>query len=76
MCLAIPMQVKSMTGETALCEIDGVKREASLMLVENVQVGDFVLIHAGFAMEKLDPAEAETTLALFRQLLTDAPDAP
>jgi hydrogenase expression/formation protein HypC len=70
------MQVKSMTGETALCEIDGVKREASLMLVEDVRVGDFVLIHAGFAMVKLDPAEAETTLELFRQLIAAAPDAP
>lgn len=76
MCLAIPMQVKSMTGQTAVCEIDGVKREASLMLVEDVRVGDFVLVHAGFAMEKLDPAEAETTLALFRQLLTAEPESP
>lgn len=76
MCLAIPMQVKSMTGETAVCEIDGVKREASLMLVEDVRVGDFVLVHAGFAMEKLDPAEAETTLALFRQLLAAEPESP
>jgi len=76
MCLAIPMQVTSIAGETALCEIDGVKREASLMLVEDVRVGDFVLIHAGFAMEKLDPAEAETTLELFRQLLAAEPDAP
>lgn len=76
MCLAIPMQVKSITGETAVCEIDGVKREASLMLVENVQVGDFLLIHAGFAMEKLDPGEAETTLALFRQLLAAEPISP
>jgi len=76
MCLAIPMQVKSITGETAVCEIDGVKREASLMLVENVQVGDFLLIHAGFAMEKLDPDEAETTLALFRQLLAAEPESP
>jgi len=76
MCLAIPMQVTSIAGETALCEIDGVKREASLMLVEDVRVGDFVLIHAGFAMEKLDPTEAETTLALFRQLIAAEPETP
>jgi len=71
MCLAIPMQVVSIDGETAICEIDGVKREASLMLVEDVQIGDFVLIHAGFAMEKLDQADAEATLALFRQILAE-----
>ena len=71
MCLAIPMQVVSIDGETAICEIDGVKREASLMLVEDVQIGDFVLIHAGFAMEKLDQADAEATLELFRQILAE-----
>ncbi len=71
MCLGVPMQVKSIAGETAVCEIDGVKREASLMLVEDVLVGDFVLIHAGFAMEKLDPDEAEATLSLFRRILAE-----
>ncbi len=76
MCLGIPMQIKSIIDDTAICEMEGIRREASLMLVEDARVGDFVLIHAGFAMEKLDPAEAETTLALFRQLLADAPDAP
>jgi hydrogenase expression/formation protein HypC len=68
------MQVVSIDGETAVCEIDGVKREASLMMVEDVQVGDFVLIHAGFAMEKLDQADAEATLQLFRQILADCGD--
>ena len=76
MCLGIPMQIKSIIDDTAICEMEGIRREASLMLVEDARVGDFVLIHAGFAMEKLDPGEAETTLALFRQLLADAPDAP
>jgi len=71
MCLGVPMQVVSIEGDTAVCEIDGVKREASLMMVEDVQVGDFVLIHAGFAMEKLDQADAEATLELFRQILAD-----
>jgi hydrogenase expression/formation protein HypC len=70
------MRIKSIVDDTAICEMEGIRREASLMLVEDARVGDFVLIHAGFAMEKLDPAEAETTLALFRQLLADAPDAP
>jgi len=63
------MQVKTIEGETALCEIDGVQRQASLMMVENVAVGDFVLIHAGFAIEKLDEEDARETLRLFRELL-------
>lgn len=69
MCLAVPMMVKSIDGDTAVCEIDGVRREASLMMVEDIAVGDFVLIHAGFAIEKLDQADAEQTLALFRRVL-------
>lgn len=69
MCLAVPMRVTSIDGESAVCEIDGVRREASLMMVEGVAVGDFVLIHAGFAIEKLDQADAEQTLELFRQVL-------
>jgi len=71
MCLGVPMQVVRIDGETALCEVDGVQREASLMMVEGVEVGDFVLIHAGFAIEKLDEKEAQETLALFRQILAD-----
>jgi hydrogenase expression/formation protein HypC len=52
------MQVMSIDGETAVCEIDGVRREASLMMVDGVSVGDFVIIHAGFAIEKLDEENA------------------
>jgi len=72
MCLGVPMRIVSMDGETAICEIDGVKREASLMMIEDAQVGDFVLIHAGFAMEKLDQADAEATLQLFREILAES----
>jgi hydrogenase expression/formation protein HypC len=75
MCLGVPMQVKTIDGEVAVCEIDGVRREASLMLVEGVRVGDFLLIHAGFAIEKLDEADAEETLALFRRLLAEGAGA-
>ena len=69
MCLGVPMMVLSIEGETAICAIDGVRREASLMMVDDVAVGDFVLIHAGFAIEKLDQEDAEQTLALFREVL-------
>lgn len=71
MCLAVPMQVVAIDDTQATCEIDGVKREASLMMLDDVAIGDFVLIHAGFAIEKLDPTEAEKTLELFREVLAD-----
>ena len=71
MCLGVPMQVKSITDDLALCEIDGVQREASLMMVEGVQVGDYVLIHAGFAIERIDEAEAQLTLDALRAALDE-----
>lgn len=72
MCLGIPMQIRSIDGDLAQCEIDGVTREASLMLLADpVSEGDFVLIHAGFAISKLDQQEAEETIALFRQILAE-----
>jgi hydrogenase expression/formation protein HypC len=69
MCLGVPMQVKSIDGEVAVCEIDGVRREASLMMVDGVMVGDFILIHAGFAIERLDAEDAQATLLIFREML-------
>lgn len=70
MCLAVPMQVISSDGETVMAEIDGVKRSASLMMLgEDVVEGDYLLIHAGFAISKLDEQEALETLALMRECL-------
>ena len=69
MCLAVPMRVMTIEGDVAICEIDGVRREASLMMVDGIAVNDYVLIHAGFAIEKLDEAEAEETLRLMREVL-------
>lgn len=69
MCLGVPMQVKTISDDLAICEIDGVQREASLMMLDNVQVGDYVLIHAGFAIEKIDEVEARQTLEVLRAAL-------
>jgi len=69
MCLGVPMQVKSIADDVAVCEIDGVKREASLMMVDGIEVGDYVLIHAGFAIEKIDEDEALLTLQALRDAL-------
>ncbi len=63
------MRVISIDGEMARCEIDGVRREASLMMVDGVAPGDYVIIHAGFAIQKLDEEDAEETLRVFRELL-------
>ena len=71
MCLAVPMQVKSIREDLAVCEIDGVQREASLMMIDGVQVGDYVLIHAGFAIERIDEAEARQTLDVLRAALDE-----
>jgi len=71
MCVGVPMQVISIEGDLAMTEVDGVKREASLMLLDQeVVVGDFVIIHAGFAISKLDEEDARETLALMREVYT------
>jgi hydrogenase expression/formation protein HypC len=69
MCLGVPMQVKTIENDMATCEIDGVQREASLMMLDDVSVGDYVLIHAGFAIEKIDEEEARLTLTALREAL-------
>ncbi len=70
MCLAVPMRIIDIEGENMVAEIDGVRREASLMMLsEEVKVGDFVLIHAGFAISRLDEDEALDTLDLMRECL-------
>lgn len=67
MCLAIPARVVEMHGEDmAVVEIEGVRREASLALVE-ADVGDYVILHVGIAIARLDEAEAEKTLAMLRE---------
>lgn len=69
MCLAIPAQVIELrVGDNAVVDLAGVRKEISLSLVEGVQVGDYVIVHVGYALNKLDPEEAEKTLALFAEM--------
>ena len=71
MCVGVPMQVVSVDGDDAVAEIDGVRREASLMLLgEKVEVGDFVIVHAGFAISKLDEEDARQTLEMMREVFS------
>ena len=69
MCLAIPVKVVELgKGDTAIVDLGGVRKEISLALLTDVQVGDYVILHVGYALSKLDPEEAERTLALFAEM--------
>ncbi len=68
MCLGIPVKVLEIDGQTAVVEVGGARRDVSLLLLEDVRPGDWVILHAGFAIQKLDEEEAEKTLALLREL--------
>ena len=71
MCVGVPMRIISIDGTDAVAEIDGVKREASLMLMaDELLVGDYVIVHAGFAISKLDEDEARETLEMMREVFT------
>jgi hydrogenase expression/formation protein HypC len=68
MCLAVPVQVMSVEGNEAEVEIGGVKRRVSIMLTPEARVGDYVLLHTGYAINIVDEAEAQETLKLFEQM--------
>lgn len=75
MCLAIPaLVVKRFEDEDAIIDADGVEIRASLALVPEAQAGDYVIVHAGYAISRLDPEEAARTLALFAQMQREAPE--
>lgn len=72
MCLAIPARViERLAGDDAVVELDGVRKTISLALVDDVAVGDYVIVHVGFALSRLDQEEAEQTLALFARTGAD-----
>ena len=68
MCLAIPAKVTKIERDTATIDVAGVVRSVSLLLVTDVVIGDYVIVHAGFAIHKVDPKEAQESLELLRQL--------
>ena len=69
MCLAVPMKViELLPSDMAIVESDGISMEASLKLVGDVNIGDYVIVHTGFALEVLDIEEAEKTLDIFREI--------
>lgn len=80
MCLAVPMRLVFVRDEfLGTAELDGVSYDVNLSLVDEPVVGDFLIVHAGFAIEKLDQDEADARLALFSQMaagVDDEPDVP
>lgn len=80
MCLALPVKVIEVgcgpAGDWAMVDLGGVKKEISLALLDDVQVGDYVILHVGYALSKLDPEEAARTLALFSEMADSNAAAP
>jgi len=69
MCLAVPVRVVELRGaEGAVVDLGGVRKEISLALVDGVRAGDYVILHVGYALQKLDTVQAERTLELMRGL--------
>ncbi len=69
MCLAIPARIEELTTPgNAIVNLGGVRKEISLALVDDAAVGDYVIVHVGYALQKLDQEEAERTLAMFAEM--------
>lgn len=71
MCLAVPAKIVELENQKAVVEIGGTRREASLILLPDAGLGDYVLLHAGFAISMIDEAEALETLKLFDAMMGD-----
>ena len=69
MCLAVPAKVLEINGKVAIVDFGGVKREARLDLLPDVKIGDYVIVHTGFAIEKLDERTAKEILQAWEEVL-------
>jgi len=67
MCLAIPSKIVEIENNIGILDVDGVRRKASLILLEDPKVGEYVIVHAGFAIQKIDESAAMETLAILRE---------
>jgi hydrogenase expression/formation protein HypC len=74
MCLAIPMQIRTLNGLTAVCEAQGVQREVSLFMLQDEPLasGDHVLVHVGYAIQKITSDEARSTWELLAEIAANA----
>ena len=75
MCLGIPMQIKSIDGFTAHCEAKGVTRDVSLFMMQDdkLEVDDFIVVHVGYAIQKISQQEAQTAWELYDEMLAAEP---
>lgn len=71
MCIAVPVEIIELYENEALVNFMGVKKKVDTSLIENITLGDYVLLHAGCAIEKLNKEEAEETLRIFESLITN-----
>jgi hydrogenase expression/formation protein HypC len=71
MCLGIPMQITAIDGYTAHCEVRGMRRDASLFMLqeEHLQAGDYIVVHLGYAIQKISQREAQIAWELYDQML-------
>lgn len=72
MCLAVPARVSTIDGEEAILDYGGIKRKANISMLTDVQIGDYVLVHVGYAISKIDENEALETLALWNEIFEAA----
>ncbi len=68
MCLAIPMRILKINGDRAIVSSGGIQRTIGISFLKNPKIGDYVIVHAGFAIEKLDTVKAEETLKILEEL--------
>ena len=68
MCLAIPAKVVEIEDNMGTIDMEGIKREVSLLLLEDAKIGDYVIVHAGFAIHKIDETEAMESLKILREM--------
>lgn len=68
MCLAVPMQIESIDGDMGVVNVGGTRRNISVAFLDNPAVGDYVLVHAGFAIQRIDEKQAEETINLLNKM--------
>jgi hydrogenase expression/formation protein HypC len=75
MCLAIPARITGIDNQMATIDMEGAQREVSLLLLDDARIGDYVIVHAGFAIHRIDEAEAMESLKLLREMVSYVDEA-
>jgi len=68
MCLAIPSKIVKIQDNMGIIDVEGVQREVSMLLIEDPRIGEYVIVHAGFAIQKIDESEAKESLKILREM--------